>query len=247
MFPKAGVIMQGSVLSNTRAALPASPVSRVLRRTGWQLLLASGLAVLFLVMEYDTRLDDTVTRLFYSPSLQGFPLQDSVWLDWLNHRLAKYGVAACTLWLLASGLMRRESRQVFTSLMMMLGTAAVSTLKARSAHSCPWDMAAYGGNADHFPTLAAIPLNAGPGHCFPGGHASAGFALMALYFYWQPSHPARARMALWGGILAGMLMGLGQIARGAHFLSHNLWSGWVVWLVCVVGFALFDYRAARRR
>ncbi|MNW19852.1 hypothetical protein D3C71_2200080 [compost metagenome] len=35
-------------------------------------------------------------------------------------------------------------------------------------------------------------------------------------------------------------MGLGQMARGAHFLSHNLWSGWVVWLVAVLLFAAFD-------
>jgi membrane-associated PAP2 superfamily phosphatase len=241
--------MQGSILSTTRAARPFTLASRVLRRAGWQLVVSATLALLFLVLEYDTRLDDSVTRLFYSPSLHGFPLRDSVWLEWLNHRLAKYAVAACGLWLLASGLYRRDSRRTFTAGMMMLGAAAVSALKARSAHSCPWDVAAYGGNAEHFPTLATIPLNAGPGHCFPGGHASAGFALVALYFYWQPAHPARARMALWGGVLAGMLMGLGQIARGAHFLSHNLWSGWVVWVVwvvCALGFALFDYRAARR-
>ena len=246
MFSPAGVIMQGSILSTTRAARPVTLASRVLRRTAWQLASAAALAVLFLVLEYDTRLDDAVTRLFYSDALQAFPLQNSVWLDWLNHRLAKYAVAVSVLWLLYSSLRRRDSRRAFTAGMMMLATAAVSSLKARSAHSCPWDMAAYGGSAEHFPTLAVTPLNAGPGHCFPGGHASAGFALMALYFYWQTSHPGRARMALWGGVLAGMLMGLGQVARGAHFLSHNLWSGWVVWLVCVLGFALFDYRAARR-
>ncbi len=238
--------MHGSVLSGSREARLPIPGQRVIRRTAWQLASAVGLAVVFLVLEYDTRLDDAITRLFYSDALQAFPLQNSAWLDWLNHRLAKYAIAASVLWLLYSSLRRRDSRRAFTAGMMMLATAAVSSLKARSTHSCPWDMAAYGGSAEHFPTLAATPLNAGPGHCFPGGHASAGFALMALYFYWQPSHPGRARMALWGGVLAGMLMGMGQVARGAHFLSHNLWSGWVVWLVCVLGFALFDYRAARR-
>lgn len=238
--------MPGSTISNTRATLPASPASRVMRRTGWQLGSAAGLAVLFLVLEYDTPLDDWVSSLFYSPSLHRFPLQDSLWLEWLNHRLAKYIVTGVGVWLMASGLRHRQVRRMFTGIMMMLAAAAVSALKARSAHSCPWDMTSYGGSAEHFRTLAAVPLNAGPGHCFPGGHASAGFALMALYFYWQTSHPDRARMALWAGLLAGTLMGLGQIARGAHFLSHNLWSGWVVWVVCVLGFALFDYRAARR-
>lgn len=238
--------MQGNVLTQAQHAAALQPTFVVLRRVAIQLAGLTLLALLFLVLEYDTPLDGSFTRLFYSDALQAFPLQNSTWLDWLNHRLAKYAVAASVLWLLYSSLRRRDSRRAFTAGMMMLATAAVSSLKARSAHSCPWDMAAYGGSAEHFPTLAATPLNAGPGHCFPGGHASAGFALMALYFYWQPSHPGRACMALWGGVLAGMLMGLGQVARGAHFLSHNLWSGWVVWLVCVLGFAVFDYRAARR-
>lgn len=238
--------MSDKVMRNG-GVLPLARGQRVLQRSGWQLVTAAAMAVLFLLLEYDTGLDDAITRLFYDPVLQRFPLQDNLWLDWLNHRLAKYAVAGCTLWLLASGVQQRDKRRVFSAGMMLLATSAVSLLKAHSAHSCPWDMAAYGGSAEHFATLAALPLNAGPGHCFPGGHASAGFALMVLYFYWRPAQPARARLALWGSVLAGMLMGLGQIARGAHFLSHNLWSGWVVWVVCVLGFAAYDYRATSPR
>lgn len=32
-------------------------------------------------------------------------------------------------------------------------------------------------------------------------------------------------------------MGFGQIMRGAHFLTHNLWAGWWVW-VKPVGYLL---------
>jgi membrane-associated PAP2 superfamily phosphatase len=39
---------------------------------------------------------------------------------------------------------------------------------------------------------------------------------------------------------------MGQVVRGAHFLSHNLWSGWVVALVCVLLFAGFDAWQSRK-
>ena len=33
------------------------------------------------------------------------------------------------------------------------------------------------------------------------------------------------------GFAAGLLLGMARVVQGAHFLSHNLWSGLVCWLV----------------
>ena len=33
-------------------------------------------------------------------------------------------------------------------------------------------------------------------------------------------------------------MGWAQMMRGTHFLSHNLWTAWVIWLVNVLAYAL---------
>lgn len=35
-----------------------------------------------------------------------------------------------------------------------------------------------------------------------------------------------------GGLALGTVMGAVQMMRGAHFLSHNLWTLWVVWAAC---------------
>jgi membrane-associated PAP2 superfamily phosphatase len=35
-------------------------------------------------------------------------------------------------------------------------------------------------------------------------------------------------------------MSLVQVIRGAHFLSHNLWSLWIVWAVCSIGYFLLQ-------
>ena len=45
----------------------------------------------------------------------------------------------------------------------------------------------------------------------------------------RSSRHARAGLAL--GIIVGLLFGLAQQSRGAHFLSHDLWSGMIAWIV----------------
>ena len=180
-------------------------------------LLLCLLALLWL--EHYPQLDFSLQAWFYDPASGRFPLQDAAWLEWLNHRLAKYLV-------LVTGL--------------LLAGAVVAWLKSESAHSCPWDLQAFGGTASWFPLRGLIPADAGPGHCFPGGHASAGFSLLALAYWQWPLRPSLARGLFWLGMAAGLLMGFGQMLRGAHFLSHNLWSGWLVWATCCLLFACHD-------
>jgi membrane-associated PAP2 superfamily phosphatase len=37
-------------------------------------------------------------------------------------------------------------------------------------------------------------------------------------------------------------MGWAQMMRGAHFLSHNLWTGWVIWCINIIGYVLFSHK-----
>lgn len=216
--------------------MPASPADFYRRQLLW--LLASLLLLLWL--ERFPMLDLRLQALFFDPASGHFPLQNAGWLDLLNHKLAKYLIVATGVVLGIAGWRRRDYRQLLAVAVMLLATALVSWLKQKSAHSCPWDLQAFGGHASRFGLFDAVPADAGPGRCFPGGHASAGFSLLALGYWLRPSRPALARRLFWLGGSAGMLMGLGQMLRGAHFLSHNLWSGWLVWLACCLLFAGHD-------
>ena len=173
------------------------------------------LGLLFLWLARDGSLDMALTGYWFDPMTQQFPWKDNRWLDLINHRLLKDIVIVIGVALLLAGLIRRQPRWV---------------LVATSAHSCPWDLVQFGGKAFSYPLLGAVPMESGPGRCFPGGHASSGFSLMALFFLYWPTRPRMAWLC-WGGAIAlGLVMGYGQMMRGAHFLSHNLWSGWWVWL-----------------
>ncbi|MEI3479028.1 MAG: phosphatase PAP2 family protein [Bilophila sp.] len=77
------------------------------------------------------------------------------------------------------------------------------------------------------------PANEGRsrGKCFPAGHASGGFALMMLFF----AFPRRLRwFGLALGLAAGWWMGLYQMLRGQHFLSHTLFTMIGAWMIIVL-------------
>jgi len=109
---------------------------------------------------------------------------------------------------------------------------AVSLLKGVSTTSCPWDLAAFGGAAHYVPHWMFTP-DGGPGHCFPAGHASSGFAFVGGFFTFRERAPRLAMAWLAIAMATGLVLGAGQQLRGAHFMSHTLWTGWICWLVAL--------------
>jgi membrane-associated PAP2 superfamily phosphatase len=65
-----------------------------------------------------------------------------------------------------------------------------------------------------------------------------GFSLLAFYFVWRRARPARARRLLAAALAVGAAFAYAQTARGAHFLSHDLVSLALAWLVCTAIYAL---------
>lgn len=76
------------------------------------------------------------------------------------------------------------------------------------------------------------------GHCFPSGHSSGGFALLAIYFAAFP-YTRRPALFLLPGLVIGFIFALGQQARGGHFLSHDLWTLSLCWFGALALFLLF--------
>ncbi|MFT5140469.1 MAG: membrane-associated PAP2 superfamily phosphatase, partial [Rhodothermales bacterium] len=111
---------------------------------------------------------------------------------------------------------RQPVAYVLTSIVLLPSLAA--SLKKINTVVCPAELMRYGGelayrhNFEYEFTLDAA------GHCFPSGHASGGFALIALYFASLGYSNRPWRFAL-PGIFIGIIFALGQQARGQHFLS----------------------------
>ncbi|KQV91785.1 phosphatidic acid phosphatase [Rhizobacter sp. Root1221] len=113
----------------------------------------------------------------------------------------------------------------------MVASGVVVAIKSGSGSSCPWDMQAFGGVAHFVPhwRLWGLP-DGGSGHCFPAGHASAGFAFVGGWFVFR-AWPRVAAVWLASAVGAGLVFGVAQQVRGAHFMSHTLWTGWICWVV----------------
>lgn len=112
----------------------------------------------------------------------------------------------------------------------LAAAAAVSLIKGLSPASCPWDLAIFGGLARHVSHWNFQP-DGGSGHCFPAGHASAGASFVSGYFSFRDSNPQVARRWLALALAAGCLFGGAQQLRGAHFMSHTLWTACICWAV----------------
>jgi membrane-associated PAP2 superfamily phosphatase len=132
----------------------------------------------------------------------------------------------------------------FLVLALFGGTAIVSSLKHALGTSCPWEFARYGGGLDYHSVLQQLVLRDGRG-CFPAGHASAGYAWVAVYFLGLRHEADWRHRALAGALLVGLIFGITQQVRGAHFLSHDVWTLAVCWFWSASLYLLFFHRAAR--
>lgn len=199
-------------------------------------------AMLFTWIARDGTMDFWLAQQFFDPASGSFSWRDVPLLSFYGHTVIKtittlVWVICILLALISSwvAILKPWRRTLFT-FVILAGCAAyaVQMLKGASIHSCPWDLVDFGGSAQWFALFGPASDLPGPGHCWPGGHASGGFAFLAAYFALRELRPGTALWTLIISLSLGAVMSAVQIARGAHFLSHNLWSLWIVWAVCFV-------------
>ena len=178
--------------------------------------------------------DLPAARLF--GTAQGFAMRSDWWLSTVLHegfRNLAWVVAGVLLlnvfWPITKRLTRHE--RLWWFLATLAGAAVVPLIKQQSLTSCPWDLVEFGGVAQHLSHwLQFRPwgrADGGGGHCFPSGHATSAFSFFSGGFALRRAHPVAAQRWMGAVLVLGLLLGLVQLARGAHFPSHTLWSGWV--------------------
>lgn len=203
--------------------------------------LVATLAGLLVALLWDASgLDLPLAR--WAGSAHGFALRDDPVFVWVFHEAPRVLSWLCVAGLLAAirwpvGLLRRLARaeRVQLALTVLASVIAVSLLKRSSHSSCPWDLREFGGTAVYVSHWAWGVSDGGPGGCFPAGHASAALAYMGGWFVLRRRMPRAAACWLVVALVLGLGLGLAQQWRGAHYMSHTLWSAWLCWSVGWVG------------
>jgi len=198
-----------------------------------------------------------LTVMHWLANDQGFALRNNWWLGEILHTRSRQLAFAVFLALTAmiwwpAGLFRKLSRWQRIEVPVGIGLCLVtiSTLKHFSLTSCPWDLQDFGGKAWYVSHWRWGLSDGGAGHCFPGGHVASAFAFIALSLPWLLSSHAtmrrRGRLMLYVVLLLGLVFGLTQTVRGAHYPSHTLWTGWICWLLALANHLVFGWLTQKR-
>ncbi|PPJ41137.1 MULTISPECIES: phosphatase PAP2 family protein [unclassified Pseudoxanthomonas] len=177
------------------------------------------------------------TRLFQWEG-GAWALKRSVGMETVLHlggrrlsQVAWAGLLVATLWRWRSPDATWTRPAARLLLAVFASIACVAVLKSLTHMDCPWDLAGLGGQRPYVGLFEARPASMGPAACFPAAHAAGGYAWVALYFFFLHVAPRWRRAGLGVGLLAGIVFGLAQQLRGAHFLSHDVASLAVCWTV----------------
>lgn len=116
---------------------------------------------------------------------------------------------------------------------MVLVPLTIGILKQITNVDCPWDLQGFGGSMPVIHWFESRPAELPHAACFPGAHSSSAFALFGLFFMWRSAKPAWATVALLSTLALGGAFSIAQQSRGAHFLSHDIVSALLAWLICL--------------
>lgn len=230
--------------------MAAVSTPRVSRFFDFRLGLGIPLLLMALLLLLDpSGVDFALAHLFYEPG-QGFVGRHNFWLEDILHDRAKQVVIALGVLAIAGFVLslllprwRAWRRPLgYLLLSLSLSTSIVTPLKTLTAVHCPWSLSEFGGLETFTPLLGERAPTDKPGRCWPGGHASAGFSLLALFFALRDSRPRAARGALAVALGLGALFSIGRMMQGAHFLSHNVWTLLFDWLICLLCYRWLLYR-----
>jgi membrane-associated PAP2 superfamily phosphatase len=191
------------------------------------------LAALLVLLSWEfSGADLWLIRLYGNP--QGFALQHHPLLSHVMHdggRLLAWVVLAVLAWDAYAPFWKGPSRRmrVYAIALVLLSALAISGLKRISLTSCPWDLAEFGGQWAYVPHWLLQVHDGGPGHCFPSGHAASAFGFLLAWGVWRHFNLRVAQFMLAGSLSLGALFAWVQMARGAHYLSHSMWTAWLCW------------------
>lgn len=192
------------------------------------------LSIICLILESVATVDEFFQRPFFINNQWIISEEFHAKYKWLLYTGIKVCIIifAIGLFLYALSLLYTQSEKrklwikpiLLVLLCLIVIPLTVSILKANTGVFAPKELIPYGGENEHIGFLLQVWKygHIAGGRCFPAGHSSGGFALMGLYLL--PLSSKYKKGLLFLGLILGWFMGLYQMARGEHFITHTLFT-----------------------
>lgn len=193
--------------------------------------------ILVLAVSEFTNIDLTIQEYFYLPLEKMWVLKDpqnfyrAIFYTGIKIPIYIIGVGAliaCLIsWKKNIWNKYRKGLMIVTLSLIFLPLSIAVVGKDMTNVQCPYDLDHFSGKIPYVKLLANYPINPNSpdgkyprGHCFPAGHASGGFALISSVCFFRRRRNKILAFSL--AMCVGWIMGVYQMLRGAHFLSHQL-------------------------
>jgi membrane-associated PAP2 superfamily phosphatase len=165
---------------------------------------------------------------------------------WGKRLIHLLGFLLLALWSLSPhfhtlrGLRKYRRSMLYLVLCLVLIPSVIARMKHFTHGPCPIDIINFGGSEIYRHNFSYPFEPGGTGHCYPSGHAGAGFSLLALYFAAYFHLSKKRLLFLVPGLLLGSVFAISQRVRGAHFLSHLTMSLFICWFLALLFHFLFE-------
>ena len=207
------------------------------------LLIPSVILLSLMLLFHETSFDHKISTLIYSPS-SNWIYRNNFILEKIFHKGGVIFssmilvVIAIRLLLLKIKARPEQKKQrdylCFILISTIMSILIVFLLKRITTIPCPWDTVGLGGDKQVPHLWEMFSPSLPKGGCFPAGHSSGGYGLLSIYFGHNYIYGKKRFITLLPGVIIGIIFGLTQIARGAHYPSHDLatilisiFSAWV--------------------
>jgi len=216
----------------------------MLKNNNKQIVITSVLLILVIALFQFTELDIIIQNFFYNFETKTWLIDknEPILKFFLYDGLKKLLIIFALLLLVILIFFRKNSlvKEYKKGLLIVVLSAifvpfVVITLKNTTNTPCPCDIVHFNGIYPPVKVFDSYPENfvqTSKIKCWPAGHASAGFALMSLFFLFKSTR--NKRRALIGALITGSTMGIYKMLLGDHFFSHTIITMLIAWLIILL-------------
>ena len=184
---------------------------------------------------------------FYDYQSQSWPFRDHWLFDTIIHDWGRrFIILVAVLWLIfffltffLNRLKKHKKIMIYFLVATAAGPLIVGAGKQTTHIYTPWDLKIFSGTLPYIRIFDHVPNGVPIGESFPSGHAAGGYAFFSLYFLLLHLRSPYRIYGFLFGLGLGLIFGLGQQVRGAHFPSHDLFSMVICWYAALIFYFIF--------